>query len=119
MLNSLIIKTMPLIPKGIIKRVASKYIAGPELGDAVRVTLDLMSKNGMSTIDVLGEFVDTKERALHEKSMSLKVIDAINDNGLKSYPSLKPTSLGLGIDFDFAFDNISEIVHKANSFGLY
>lgn len=119
MLNSLIIKTMPIIPKAIIKQVASKYIAGPELGDAVRVTRELMNKNGMSTIDVLGEFVDTKERALHEKSMSLKVIGAIHENSLKSYPSLKPTSLGLGIDFDFAYENISEIVQKANSIGLY
>ena len=99
MLNQLIIKMMPLVPKLIIKKVASKYIAGPSLADAVRVTQQLESMNGMTTIDVLGEFVTTRERALHERGMSSLVLDAIHENKLKSYLSIKPTSLGLGIDF--------------------
>ncbi|MFC2131472.1 proline dehydrogenase family protein [Bacteroidota bacterium] len=118
MLNDLIIKTMPLIPKLLVKKVASKYIAGPQLSDAVRVTQELMSENGMSTIDVLGEFVDTKERALHEKEMSSLVIDAVHNNNLHSYLSVKPTSLGLGIDVDFAYDNISFLVKKSNVLNL-
>ena len=119
MLNDIVIKTMPLIPKIIIKKVASKYIAGPQLSDAVRVTKELMKKNGMSTIDVLGEFVTTKERALHEKEMSQKVIEAIDDNKLRTYLSIKPTSLGLGIDVEFAYDNISNLVKTANNKGIF
>ncbi|MFH1049504.1 MAG: proline dehydrogenase family protein [bacterium] len=119
MLNDIVIKTMPLIPKIIIKQVASKYIAGPYLSDAVRVTQELMSMNGMSTIDVLGEFVTTKDRALHEKEMSQIVIEAIDDNKLRTYLSIKPTSLGLGIDVDFAYDNISELVKMANEKGIF
>lgn len=119
MFNQIVIKTMPLIPKIIIKKVASKYIAGPTLDDAVRVTKELMSKNGMSTIDVLGEFVTTKERALHEKEMSQKVIEAIHQNQLKTYLSIKPTSLGLGIDESFAYDNISFLVKTANDLGIF
>ena len=64
MLNKLIIKTMPLVPKPVIYMFAKKYIAGPKLEDAVRVTKELMAEGGMSTIDVLGEFVETKERAI-------------------------------------------------------
>ncbi len=119
MINSLIIKSMPLIPKSIIKKVASKYIAGATLDDAVKVTKELMSKKGMSTIDVLGEFITTKEDALHEKEMCEKVLNAIYENELKSYQSLKPTSLGLGIDFDFAYENISQIVKKAADLGIF
>lgn len=118
MLNQLIIKTMPIIPKFIIKRVAGKYIAGDNLEDAVRVTKELEAAGGMSTIDVLGEFVDNKERALHETKMCEKVIDAIAENKLPSYPSLKPTSLGLGIDEDFAFENIKSCVQKSAEKGL-
>ncbi len=118
MLNQLIIKTMPLIPKFIVRKVASKYIAGPTLDDAVTVTKSLMQNGGRSTIDVLGEFVDTKEMALHEKEMCLKVIDAIVDNNLDTYPSIKPTSLGLGIDPDFAFKNISGLMAKASEHNL-
>ena len=119
MLNQIIIKTMPLVPKFIIHKVAKKYIAGDELSDAVKVTKELMSMGGMSTIDVLGEFVTTKERALHEKSMSSKVLDAIYENKLESYLSIKPTSLGLGIDEEFAYKNIKELIEKANSYGLF
>lgn len=118
MLNQLIIKTMPLVPKFIIHQVAKRYIAGDTLQDAVNKTLELQKEGGWSTIDVLGEFVTTKERALHEKSMSSKVLDAINENKLQSYLSVKPTSLGLGIDVKFAYLNIKELLQKARQYGL-
>jgi proline dehydrogenase len=119
MLNQLIIKMMPLIPKAIIHQVAKKYIAGDELSDAVRVTKDFAKMGGMTTVDVLGEFVSSRERALHEKEMSSLVIDAIIENKLPTYLSVKPTSLGLGIDFDFAYNNIKELLTKANEHNIF
>ncbi|TAL70882.1 MAG: proline dehydrogenase [Bacteroidetes bacterium] len=114
MLNQIIVKMMPIVPKGIIHQVAKKYIAGDELSDAVRVSKELLSNGGaMTTVDVLGEFVTTKERAMHEKEESSKVLDAIKENNLKTYLSVKPTSLGLAVDEDFAFENISNIIKKA------
>jgi len=118
-LNQLIIKTMPLVPKAIIRKVSSKYIAGEELEDAVRVTKQLMELGGMSTIDVLGEFVTTKEMALHERAMCHKVLEEIYSNKLESYLSVKPTSLGLDIDFDFAYENIKELVDRAKNLGIF
>ena len=79
MLNQLIIKTMPLIPKSIIHAVAKRYIAGDELTDAVRVTKDFAKLGGMTTIDVLGEFVETKERALHEQEGKREVLAVFFD----------------------------------------
>jgi proline dehydrogenase len=119
MLNKLIIKTMPLVPKPIIHLVAKKYIAGDTLADAVRVTQDFQKLGGMTTIDVLGEFVTTKERALHEKEQSKLVLGAILDNSLPTYLSVKPTSLGLGIDTEFAYNNIKEILAIAESNGTF
>lgn len=114
MLNKLIIKTMPLIPKSIIHMVAKKYIAGDTLNDAVSVTKEFEKLGGMTTIDVLGEFVTTKERALHEKSESKNVLKAIKVNNLPTYLSIKPTSLGLGIDEEFAYQNIKELLEIAS-----
>ncbi len=119
MLNQLILKTLPLVPKSIVYQFAKKYIAGPSLDDAIKVTNNLMKLGGMSTIDVLGEFVTTKERALHETGMCSVVLDAISKNKLSTYSSIKPTSLGLGIDFDFGFENISGLIKKANSLGIF
>ncbi len=118
-LNQLIVKTMPLVPRPIIRMISKRYIAGETLDDAVRVTKEIMGLGGMTTIDVLGEFVDTKEKALEEKFMCSKVLDAISENGLDSYLSVKPTSLGLGIDFDFAFSNIKFLVEKAAQKNLF
>lgn len=118
MLNKMIVKMIPIVPKSIVYMFAKKYIAGPTLSDAVRVTKELMAEGGMSTIDVLGEFVDSKDRALHEKEQAIEVLDTIKDNNLKSYLSVKPTSLGLGIDLDFAYNNISQIVNYSKNKGI-
>jgi proline dehydrogenase len=119
MLNQLILKTLPFVPKSIVYQFAKKYIAGPKLNDAIKATKTLMELNGSSTIDVLGEFVTTKERATHEKEMCMGVLDAIATHKLNTYSSIKPTSLGLGIDFDFGFENIKELVSKANKLGIF
>jgi proline dehydrogenase len=119
MLNTIIIKTLPLVPKPIVHLFAKKYIAGDHLSDAVRVTQDLENEGGMSTIDVLGEFITRKEQALHEKLMCSEVLDAIKNNGLQSYLSVKPTSLGLGLDFDFGYDNIKYLIEKAKELGIF
>lgn len=117
--NKLVVASLPIIPKSIIRLVAQRYIAGPHLVDAVRVTKDLMARGAASTIDVLGEFVSSRERAEHETVMQASVIDAIHSNNLSSYLSVKPTSLGLDIDHDFAYENISGLVAKAASLGVF
>ncbi len=110
---------MPFILKSIIYLFAKKYIAGPELKDAVAVTQELMKINGSSTIDVLGEFVTEKGRATLEKEMSIDVLNAVQANALDTYLSVKPTSLGLGLDFDFGLSNIREIISIAKSKGIF
>lgn len=118
MLSKLIAEIIPYFPKKFVYIFAKKYIAGPTLEDAVRVTLDLMKINGMSTIDVLGEFVEKREEAIHEAQTAQRVLETIKANNLKSYLSIKPTSVGLGIDFDFGYNNIYELVKYANDLGL-
>ena len=118
MLSDLIAKDLPIFPKSLVYVFAKKYIAGPTLDDAIRVTKELMKLNGMSTIDVLGEFVETKDAALHEVKQCHQVIEAIHTNNLNSYLSIKPTSVGLGIDYDFGYENIKNLVAKAKSYGL-
>lgn len=118
MLNQIIAKLLPFFPKNLIYIFAKKYISGPTLDDAVRVTKELMAINGCSTIDVLGEFVETREAANHETEMCLKVVDAIEENKLDSYLSIKPTSVGLGLDYDFGYSNIKKLVSYCQSKGI-
>lgn len=119
MLNSLIAKSLPFIPKTIVKTVASRYIAGESLQNAIATVQQLDSIGAYSTIDVLGEFVISKERSIHERDASLEVIQAIHTHSLPAYLSVKLTSLGLDIDQDFAYENVKLLVTKANSCGLF
>ena len=117
--SDLVVATLPYIPKSIVKTVARRYIAGPFLDDAVRVTEDLMRIGASSTIDVLGEFVTSRERAVQEANTSNSVVDAIHTNDLDSYLSVKLTSMGLDIDREFAYENLSRIVRKAQDKGVF
>lgn len=119
MLNQLVMSMMPIIPKGIIKGVAKKYIAGSTLDDAVKVTQDFAAKGGRTTIDLLGEFVDSKEMAIHERGEIAKILDAVITKKLPTYLSIKPTSLGMGIDFDFGYQNAKELVQKAKDNNIF
>ena len=117
--NSLVVASLPIIPKSIVRIVAQRYIAGPQLVDAVRVTKDLMAKGATSTIDVLGEFVESRERALHETATQASVIEAIRKHSLSSYLSVKLTSLGLDIDHEFAYQNLCSLVDEAAQHGIF
>ncbi len=117
--NKLVVATLPLIPKSIIQTVARRYIAGPLLDDAVRITKQLHEKGATATIDVLGEFVTDAARARHEATMSANVLHAIRDHHLPAYLSVKLTSLGLDIDRDFAYDNVRALVRQAAADGLF
>lgn len=117
--NKLVVATLPAIPKSVVKIVAQRYIAGDKLSDAVRVTQHLMQNGASSTIDVLGEFVTTRERAVSETAAQSAVIDAIDQYKLHAYLSVKPTSLGLDVDKGFAFENLTALVKKAKDKGLF
>jgi len=122
MFNKLIVACMPLVPRPIIRKISMRYIAGDHLADAIATTRQLNGAEGArTTIDVLGEFVDNKERATKEKGDSSAVLDAIAENNLQAVSglSIKPTSLGLGLDVDFAYQNIRELAVKARDLGIF
>jgi proline dehydrogenase len=119
LLNTLIVKTLPIVPKSIIKAVASRYIAGDSLSDAVRVSKELSTRGASATIDVLGEFVTSRDRSLHEWQAASSVLDAIHHNNLEAYLSVKLTSLGLDINREFGFANVRSLVEKANELGIF
>jgi proline dehydrogenase len=122
MFNKLIVACMPLVPRPIIHKISMRYIAGDHLADAIATTRQLNGEEGAwTTIDVLGEFVSDRGRALKEKADSASVLDAIAANDLRGVAglSIKPTSLGLSLDEDFAYDNIRELALKARDLGIF
>ena len=81
-INHLMMFMIRLLPEGLVKPVAMRYIAGERLEDAIRVLRDLHSKKMMATVDVLGENVSTKEESLQAAKAGEDVLEAIEKDHL-------------------------------------
>jgi len=119
LVNRLLVTGLPAVPKPIVRRVASRYVAGETLADAVRVVRSLNEQGAMGTIDVLGEEVKEREKAMAAVEEYLRVFDAIDRERLDSNVSIKLTLLGLKIDESFCRDNVERIVAKAGEYGNF
>jgi len=98
---------------------AHSVVAGTNIEEAIGSIKELNAQGISCTIDNLGEFVHDKAEALEAKNQILGVVDAIHKHDVDAHISLKPSQLGLDIDYDFCFDNIKEIVDKASQFGIF
>ena len=111
--NRLLVTGLPAVPKPIVGRVASRYVAGEELADAVRVIRDLNQQGAMATVDVLGEEVSERGKATAAVEEYLRAFEAIDREKLDCNVSIKLTMLGLKIDEGFCRDNVARIVEAA------
>jgi proline dehydrogenase len=118
-LNRLLVGTLPLVPRFIVGRVAARYVAGSTLDDALRVVGELNEQGAMATIDLLGEEVSERGKALAAVEEYLRVFAAIAERGLDSNVSIKLTLLGLKVDEGFCRDNVDAIAAAARARGNF
>jgi proline dehydrogenase len=118
-INSAIVKMIPVIPRGIVRRFANPYIAGEKLSDAVDKAKLLNSIGIMGTMDVLGEHNTLKEQAIESTNECIEVLETINEHKLDSNLSLKLTQLGLQMDFDFCKQNLFRILDTARKYSTF
>jgi proline dehydrogenase len=119
LLNSFIAKTLPFIPKPIVGRVSSRYIAGTRLTDAVAAVQKLNAQGMMATLDILGEDVHDRDKAEGIRAEWVRVLDEIENHGLDSNISVKPSQLGFRIDPDFCYGILRSIVQAAHERGNF
>lgn len=119
MLNRLVVATLPLVPKSVVRQFANRYIAGETLADAVRCVRQLNSETVCATLDVLGEDITNKEEAVVSRNQSIQVLHTISREKLDSNLSIKLTSLGLKMGLDFCTDNVREILKVATGYGTF
>ncbi len=117
--DRLVVGTLPLVPRALVKRVASRYVAGATLDDALATVRALAAEGAMATLDILGESVTRKEQTGTTRDQYLRVIDAIASSGLDANVSVKATAVGLAIDPALAFDNCTDICARAASHGMF
>ena len=110
---------MPIVPKIIVGKVASRYIAGTSLEEAVAEVKRLNASGFAATLDILGEHSETQGNAISAANEYIRILDVVKNEDLDSNISLKPTQLGLKIGQSFCLEQIRAIVQHASELGNF
>jgi proline dehydrogenase len=98
-------------------RVSSRFIAGMEIEDALRVAEEV-NKQGMSvTLDSLGESVTTEAEARAAAEVYHKLLDAIAARKLNANISMKLTQMGLNLSPALAESIAESVTQHAKATG--
>ncbi len=119
MLNSFIVKLLPLFPKPFISLFSQRYIAGETLQDAIEESKKINDLNMTITMDVLGENISELGEAGTAKNILLQVLDELHENKIQGNISVKLTQLGLKLDRSACEDNFTEILEKAKGYNNF
>jgi proline dehydrogenase len=119
LIDRAIVRLLPAVPKPLVQRLSSRYIAGPTLDDAVRVVQRLNAKGKVATIDVLGEEITNADEARAIAGQYHDVLARLDDEGLDATVSVKLTGLGLELDVGLCRENLEAVVVDAAARGRF
>jgi proline dehydrogenase len=96
-------------------RLSSRFVAGTQVADAIRVASELNKKRISVSVDNLGENVTNIEEARASSELYHQLLDQIAANKLDANVSLKLTHMGLDVDEQLARDLVTGLVQQAAS----
>jgi proline dehydrogenase len=100
------------------RAVATRFVAGETLGEALDVAADLDRRRIASMLDHLGENVESPAQALGARANYLAAIDALkHHHELDGAISVKLTQLGLDGSVRDCWDNLAPILEAAAEAG--
>ena len=107
--NSILSTIMPYLPKVLVRPFAKPYVAGESIDSVIKIAKKLNDNGFSTTLDILGEFVNSKEEANKIKNAYSELIKNISSKKLDSTISVKLTHLGLGIDSKLGEENFNSL----------
>jgi proline dehydrogenase len=100
-------------------RLSSRFIAGMEIDDALRVA-EARNKEGMAvTLDSLGESVTSEREAHQAAEVYHRLLDALAERKLNANISVKLTQMGLGLSPELAETIAESLAQHAQSAGNF
>ena len=84
------------------RQMSSRFVAGMEIGDALRVAEALNKQGMLVTLDSLGESVSSEVEAQSAAEIYHELLDAIAANKLNANISVKLTQMGLELEPELA-----------------
>ena len=98
------------------QRLSSRFVAGTQVEDALRITRKVNQSGQSVSVDNLGENVTNAEEARASAQLYHEMLDEIARRQLNANVSLKLTHMGLDVDETLARDLVTGLVKKAASF---
>ena len=100
-------------------KLSSRFVAGMEIADAIRVAQDVNKQGITVTIDSLGESVTSETEAHHAAEIYHQLLDLIAARKLKANISVKLTQMGLELSPELAESIALSLAQHANSAGSF
>lgn len=100
--------------------VAQRFVAGETIDTAIAAVQDLHKQGILGNLDLLGEFVDTPEKANEFAEQILALLNAAEGKGFPIYASIKLSSVGQGLTVngeDLGLTNARRILRRAKALG--
>jgi proline dehydrogenase len=119
LLDRAIVRALPAVPRNVVRRLSSRYIAGSTLAEATEVVRQLNEQGKDATLDVLGEEVALREEAVGLRDAYRRALETIHGEALRSTVSVKLTALGLKLDSRLCRDNLTSLVAEAARYGNF
>jgi proline dehydrogenase len=98
---------------------AARFVAGETLDDAVRAIRALNERGLRANTTLLGEGIRDADEARAVATTYEAVVRRLVDEGLRANVALKLTHLGLVLDEELAFENVSRVVNRAAELGAF
>ena len=103
----------------VTKSLVARFVAGETLDEALGTLERLRAAGLRTTVDVLGESVDSAAAARTAADAYVDVLDALAARGLDGNVSVKLTQMGLDMDPALARENVERIVTRAATHGSF
>ena len=117
LLHHLVVSSLPLVPRPVMRRLAARYIAGETLEEALAV-LQTNSERGFDgVLDILGEDVADEAAARGALDQYKAAATAVATSGVDSYVSIKPTHFGLRLSKELARELYADLLVHCASLG--
>jgi len=104
---------------GVSRRMARRFVAGEELGEAIVAARACNRAGMMASLDYLGENVASEADARRARDAYLGIFDRIAQEKLDANVSLKLTQLGLDLGEQFCQGLVETIVKRAAGYGNF
>lgn len=117
LLDRTIAGVLPAVPRPVVRRVSSRYIAGEDFPAVVAAARELSARGLRSTMDILGENTDSPAKARQAAAAYLELVDRQVEAGVDRNVSIKLSQLGLTIDRELCLASMRTIVGRSASHG--